>query len=109
MMLSLKPMNFDRNYKTQIAPKDKASFDLIGNIQKLPIVKKVYLYVFLMTLVGAAMGAIKYRVESVNCLVKDDCWMVEPAQRKAREIGVGAIAGIFAASLISIPALLDND
>jgi hypothetical protein len=101
-------MNFDRNYQTQIAQNDKST-DFIDKIQKLPIVKKVYLYIFLMTVVGAAMGGVKYRLESVNCLAQSDCWTVETTQRRAREIGLGAIAGMFAATSISIPALLKDN
>ena len=101
-------MNFDRNCKTQIVQNKNYSFDLIGNIEKLPIVKKVYLYIFLMALVGSATGAVKYRLESVNCSVKDNCWMVKPAQRKVRELGIGAVAGTMTATLISIPALLKD-
>ena len=98
-------MNFDRNYQTQIAQNDKTS-DLINKIQKLPIVKKVYLYIFFMTVVGAAMGGVKYRLESISCLAQSDCWTDETIPRKAKEIGLGAIAGMFAATSISIPALL---
>ena len=101
-------MNFDRNCKTQTVQNENSCFDLTGNIQKLPTIKRVYLYIFLMALVGAATGAIKYQLESVNCSVKNDCWMAEPAQRKVRELGIGALGGVIAASLISIPALLED-
>lgn len=101
-------MNFDRNYQTQISQNDKST-DFIDKIQKLPIVKKVYLYIFLMTVVGAAMGGVKYRLESINCLAQNACWTVETAPRRAKEIGLGAIAGMFAATSISIPALLKDN
>ncbi|MEL6495626.1 MAG: hypothetical protein AAFQ41_10965 [Cyanobacteria bacterium J06623_7] len=99
-------MNGDRNYQPQTVSDRKFGFDLLGRIKSLPVVKRVYLYIVLMTLVGAAMGTIKYRLESIDCNTKSQCWLVKPNQRKARDLGVGAVAGAIAATLISIPALL---
>ena len=101
-------MNFDSNYKSSTA-KNKKEESLIGKIQKLSVVQKVYLYIFLMATVGITMGEIKYRAEAKNCLANDSCWTIEPSQRRIRELGVGAIAGIGTALLISIPALLEDD
>lgn len=101
-------MNFDRNYQVKTAQKKNFGFDLIGRIQSLPIVKRVYLYVFLMALVGAATGAVKYRVEAANCSAENKCWTVESDGRKIRELGVGAVGGAIAATLISLPALLEE-
>jgi len=103
-------MNFDRNYTTQTtANKNSQNKKLAGKIQKLPIVKRVYLYVLLLTAIGTGMGEVKYRLESKNCMANDRCWIVEPAQRRIRELGVGAVAGMITATLISIPALLEED
>lgn len=101
-------MNFDRNYRTHTVQNENTGLEIISKIQKLPIVKRIYLYVFLIAVVGAVMGEVKYRQESTNCMANDDCWTIEPAQRRMRELGVGAIAGIIVATLISIPALLED-
>ena len=98
-------MNFDRDYKNQTAQNDETSLDLIGKIQKLPILQRVYLYIVLMAVVGTTVGEIGYRIEAKNCMANDSCWTIEPSQRRVRKLGLGAIAGIFAASLIAIPAL----
>ena len=100
-------MNFDSNYKQTIRNHKEKS--LIDNVQKLPVVQKVYLYVFLMATVGMAIGEMKHRVEAKDCLAKDNCWTVEPNQRRIKDLGVGAIAGIGTAVLISIPALLKEE
>ena len=100
-------MNFDRNYQTKTASEKNFGFDLLGRIQSLPIVKRVYLYIFLMALVGAATGAVKYRVEAANCSV-ESCWTVESDGRKIRELGVGLVGGAIAATLISLPTLLEE-
>ena len=101
-------MNFDSNYRFQTVRNHKEK-SLIDNIRKLPVVQKVYLYVFLMATVGMAMGEMKHRVEAKNCWTKDSCWTVEPSQRRIKELGAGAIAGIGTAVLISIPALLKEN
>ncbi|MEL6928309.1 MAG: hypothetical protein AAFO95_06725 [Cyanobacteria bacterium J06600_6] len=105
-------MNFDRNY-TITNSTVKHSQELIGRIQKLPVVKRVYLYILLMTAIGVGMGEAKYRFESKNCMAKDQvlrahCWTIQPAQRRVRELGTGAIAGMITATLISLPALLEE-
>ena len=100
-------MNFDRNYQTKTASEKNFGFDLVGRIQSLPIVKRVYLYVFLMALVGGATGAVKHRVEAANCSA-ESCWTVESDGRKIRQLGVGAVGGAIAATLISLPALLEE-
>ena len=101
-------MNFDRN---SLAHSDSAKTnpELIGKIQKLPVVKRVYLYILLMAAIGGGMGEIKYRLEARNCMANDRCWTVQPAQRRVRELGIGAIAGMITATLISIPALIEEN
>ena len=42
-------------------------------------------------------------------MTKDECWTVTPVERRVRALGVGAFAGIFAASLISVPTLFQED
>lgn len=100
-------MNFDRNYTTQTSS-NKNSQKLIGKIQKLPIVKRVYLYVLLLAAIGAIMGEGKYRLESKSCMTNDRCWTIEPGERRVRELGIGALAGMITATLISIPALFEE-
>ena len=105
-------MNFNRNL-TPPASLTRNSADrdrkLASKIQKLAIVKRVYLYILLMTAIGAGMGEVKYHLESKNCMANDLCWTVEPAQRRIRELSLGAVAGMITATLISIPALLEED
>ena len=101
-------MNFDRNIinSTNKSSHYQKSF---SRIQNLPIVKRVYLYILLMAAVGTGMGEVKYRLESKNCMANDRCWTIEPARRRARELGMGAVAGMITATLISIPALIEED
>ena len=101
-------MNFDRSYKAQTVRDKKTSSSLASKIQKLPILSRIYLYIFLMATMGMAVGEGRYRLEAQNCNSNSDCWLVEPAQRRAKDIGIGATAGIIAATLISIPALLED-
>ena len=102
-------MNFDGNYKNQIAKNDRKSVNLIGKIQKLPLLPKIYLYIAVMAIAGTATGEVKYRLESSNCMTDDSCWVTEPSQRRAKELGAGAIGGIGTATLISLPALFKKD
>jgi|GEM_PF-2559598 len=122
-------MNFDRNLTSQTSlTKNNASKDrgLVSKVQKLPIVKRVYLYILLMAAIGTVMGETKYRLESKNCMANDlvlmqsllgetpktalhRCWTVEPAQRRIRELSIGAVVGVITATLIGIPALLEED
>ena len=101
-------MNFDRNYQTKTAAKKNFGFDLVGRVQSLPTVKRVYLYIALMTLVGAATGVVKYQVEVANCSAENNCWATERSQRKIKELRIGAAGGAIAATLISIPALMEE-
>ena len=98
----------NRNSKNSIDKNETKNLSLISKIKKLPIVPKVCLYICIMAIIGAGMGELKYRLETANCPNDDHCWMIEPAERQAREMAVGAIAGIFTATLISLPALLDD-
>ena len=98
-------MNFDRNYQTKTASGKKFGFDLVGRIQSLSTLKRVYLYISLMALVGAATGAVKHRVEAANCSA-ESCWAVESEGRQTKELGAGAVGGAIAATLISLPVLV---
>ena len=101
-------MNFDRNYKTT-AFSNQSSQKLVVTIQKLPIVKRVYLYTLLIAAIGTGMGEMKYRLESKNCMANDRCWTIEPTRRRVKELGMGAVAGMITATLISIPALIEEN
>ena len=102
-------MNFDRDRNRTLQNNSDSSIQiLISTIQQLPIVKRVYFYILLMAVIGGAMGEVKYRLDSQNCMTNDSCWTVRPAQRRIRELGLGAIAGTVAATLIAIPALLEE-
>ena len=100
-------MNFDRNYTNKTSSNNRQR--LSNKIQKLPIVKRVYLYVLLLTAIGTVMGEAKYRLESKNCMTDERCWTIEPTERRVRELGIGAVAGMITATLISIPALLEEN
>ena len=89
--------------------KKSGNLTLIQKIRAIPVVPRVYLYVLLMTMVGTAVGEARYQFETKECNAKADCWLLEPTQRRTRELGVGAIGGMLAATLISIPALLSED
>ena len=97
-------MNSNKNQVT----KNKQSQSFLERIQTLPVIPKVYLYICLMGTVGAVMGGVKYRVEAKKCLLNDSCWTIQPETRKIRELGLGALVGIGAATLISIPALVEE-
>jgi len=98
----------NRNSKNSIDKSKPKSPNWIGKIKQLSLLPKVILYICLMAIIGAGMGELKYRLETASCLNNDHCWIIESAERQAREVGVGAIVGIFTASLISIPALLND-
>ena len=57
-------MNFDRNYQPQTRGNNTAKH--LSSLQQISLAKRVYLYICLMTMVGAAMGEGKFRVESVR-------------------------------------------
>lgn len=97
-------MNSNKNQAT----KNKQSQDFLERMQTLPIIPRVYLYICVMGIVGAAMGGVKYRVEAKKCLLNDRCWTIQPETRKIRELELGALVGIGAATLISIPALVEE-
>ena len=92
--------------KHQVAKKQPQDF--LERIQTIPIVPRVYLYICVMGIVGAAVGGVKYRVEARKCHLDDSCWTVQPETREIKELGLGALIGIGAATLISIPALVEE-
>ena len=96
------------NHKKSTDQSKLVSSNWLSKIKQLPVVPKVFLYICLMAIIGAGMGELKYRLETATCFNNDNCWIIEPAEHQARELGVGAIAGIFTATLISIPALLND-
>ena len=99
-------MNCDRHPQSSQVANQQTSSNLIKEIRQIPVIPRVALYIALMATIGTVMGEAKYRLETTSCIANTECWMMEPSQRRAREWGLGAMGGVFAATLISLPALL---
>ncbi|MEM7590389.1 MAG: hypothetical protein AAF383_02505 [Cyanobacteria bacterium P01_A01_bin.83] len=89
------------NPKTQ--PPLKNNHSLINKIRSIPVAPRVILYICIMGAIGGIVGEANHRVKSRSCLNDDQCWTIEPTQRRQRDIEAGAIAGILAATIISMP------
>lgn len=102
-------MNGDRKPQDFTIPGEADNISLIAKIRQIPLIPRILLYILVMTIIGVGMGEVKYRLTTSDCMQQADCWLVDPARRRMRELGLGAIGGIFAATLMSITALLSQD
>lgn len=78
-------------------------------INNLSLRKKACIYMSLMGVVGAVAGFVDTKVSLDQCLDSEECLVSNPAQQQVYRMSVGAVAGVVAASMLSLPSLLNED
>ena len=80
--------------------KNKRSANVFNS---LSIEIKACLYIFIMGLIGGAIGAMSAEVQA------KDISNISTSDAKVQHIAIAAIVGMSAATFISLPALLEED
>lgn len=86
-------------------PKKHTSNDKLKNIS---VDKRAFLYMFFMGVIGATIGTVESQIAIEECL-NSDCTIENPEKMKLNKLSMGACGGMFAATLVSIPALLKKE
>lgn len=84
-------------------PKKHTSNDKFKNIS---VDKRAFLYMFFMGVIGATIGTVDSQIATEKCLNSESCTIENAANLKISKLSMGACGGMFAATLVSIPALL---
>ena len=82
---------------------------VMNKIAKISLSKRAFTYLFMMGVVGAVAGGIDSKVALNECLDTQECSIDEFAEPEIHRIGIGACAGMVAASIISLPAMLNEE
>lgn len=84
----------------------KKNAKLLSKLQSLPVEQKACLFILFMGILGAAVGGINSEISIRRCSSQDQCSIVDTTQKRIDDIEKQAYAGMGAAVLLSIPALL---
>jgi hypothetical protein len=88
------------NRRTKKNPK------LLSTLLSLPVEQKACLFILLMGVVGTVVGGINTEIAVRGCMLQDQCLVVDTTQKRLDVIEKGAYAGMGAAVVLSLPALL---
>lgn len=84
--------------------------NLIAKVKQVSLGKRSLIFICSMGTIGAIAGSIDSKITFSQCLNSKNCVVSSDiAEQKVNRIGVGAVAGMIAASMLSLPALLDED
>lgn len=86
--------------------KKRTSNDKFKNIS---VDKRAFLYLFFMGVIGATIGTVDSNIAIKECLNSESCTIENPEKMKISKLTMGACGGMFAATLVSIPALLKEE
>lgn len=101
-------MHSKRRFLSLEKPNTANKSNTVNIIRSIPIAQRAIFYICVMAAVGGVIGEMNYQVESKTCLSNYECWTIEPTKRRFRNIITGTMAGIFAATIISIPAIVEE-
>lgn len=78
-------------------------------IKNISVSGRALIYMFSMGILGAAVGMVDSKIAIKQCSNTQDCAIANPGEMKLGKIGMGACAGMVAATVLSIPAILNED
>lgn len=82
--------------------------NLTDKIRSIPVAQRAIFYLCFMTLVGGVYGEVVYRIESQTCSSNDNCWTIDPTERRIVNLELGATLGLFLGTVISVPAIVND-
>ena len=93
-------MPFNQPQKRNILPK---------GLKKISVGKKALIYVLSMGAIGAVVGTIDSKIVLEQCSNAESCAIANSAKIQLGKISMGTCAGMVAATLLSIPAILKEE
>lgn len=89
--------------------KQQKQRSLKDKFRNLSIDKRAFLYVFFMGVTGAIVGTVDSQIAIKQCMNSENCVVENLTEMQVSKIGVGTCAGMIAATLLSVPALLEEE
>lgn len=84
----------------------KESVTVLTKVRHLPVEQRAFAFILSMGLLGAVFGGITTNTELRSCMKSWDCVAMNPTEQVREGIKAGAYAGIAAAAILSLPAVL---
>jgi hypothetical protein len=90
----------------QVNSNGKKNPKLLSKLLSLPVEQKACLFILFMGVLGTTVGGINTEIAVRGCILQEQCLRVDTAQKRLDVIEKAAYAGMGAAVLLSLPALL---
>jgi hypothetical protein len=84
----------------------KKNNKLLSKLLSLPVEQKACLFILFMGILGTVVGGINSEIAIRGCNLQDQCLIVDTTKKRIDNIEKEAYAGMGAAVLLSLPALL---
>jgi hypothetical protein len=78
----------------------------LAKLLSLPVEQKACLFILCMGVLGTMIGGINTKIAARGCILQDHCLIVDTTQKQLDVLEQGAYAGMGAAVVLSLPALL---
>ena len=85
------------------------SNNLITKARELSLSKKAIIFILSMGSVGAAIGSLDNKISFEQCVKSEVCLTGDLAENRINRIAVGTVAGMIAASILSLPPILEEN
>ena len=89
--------------------KQQQQSNLITKFKKISVEKKAFFYLFFMSITGAIVGIVDSQIAIKQCVDSKNCAIENPIEMQISKASVGTCAGMIAATLLSVPALLKEE
>ena len=83
--------------------------DSIAKVKSISLGKRAIIFVCSMGAIGAIVGSIDSKVALDRCFNSEDCLTDNIVEHRVNRISIGAVAGMIAASMLSLPAIVNED
>jgi hypothetical protein len=87
-------------------PYPKKNTKLLLKLQSLPVEQKACLFILFMGIFGTVVGGINSEISIRRCHLQSQCSIVDTTKKRIDDTEKQAYAGMGAAVLLSLPALL---
>lgn len=88
---------------------DREHTQVITKLKSLSVDQRACFYILIMGVIGTIVGGINAEVKLKKCPGLDNCLTLNLDDQQISEIGIGALAGMGAATFLSLPALLNEN
>ena len=87
----------------------KGKDNSIAGVKQISLGKRAMIFMCSMGAIGAIVGSIDSKVTIDRCLNSENCLTGDIVEHRVNRISIGAVAGMIAASMLSLPAIMNED